>query len=159
MLAVALAAVVVLGIGHALGWAALVVRSGSMQPAVPVGGLVLARPVEANEVRVGDVVAVPRSIGGGQVLVLHRVVQVTDAGSGVRRARLKGDANPVPDADPAVLDRPVLRSVLVVPVAGYVVAAIRTALTPSRLVLVAVGALALVLIWRRPAPRRKDLQR
>jgi signal peptidase len=128
-----------------------------MEPAVPVGSLVLAHPVGPAEVRPADVVAVPRQIAGRPVLVLHRVVALSDE-NGVRRGRLKGDANPVPDADPVLLDRPVARSVLVVPVAGYVVAAVRTALTPSRLLLVVAGALALVLIWRRPRSAGRDIR-
>ena len=153
VLAVALVAVVALTAGHVLGWSALIVRSGSMEPAVPVGSLVLARPVGGDEVRLADVIAVPREIGSRQVLVLHRVVALTDR-DGRREARLRGDANPAPDPDPVVLDRPVARSVLVVPVAGYVIAAIRTTLTPSRLLVIVVGALALAAIWRRPGPRR-----
>jgi signal peptidase len=159
VLAFALTGVVVLGLGHALGWAALIVRSGSMQPTVPVGSLVLARPVGPAEVRPADVIAVPRQLGDRPVLVLHRVVALVAGEDGRRQARLKGDANPVPDADPVLLDRTVARSVLVVPVAGYVVAAIRTTLTPSRLLLVVAGALALVLIWRRPgSAARWDIQ-
>jgi signal peptidase len=149
VLAAALAGVIVLAAGHLLGWSALIVRSGSMAPSVPVGSLVLARPVGPREVRLGDVIAVPRQVGGGQVLVLHRVVAVAER-DGQRQARLKGDANPAPDVQPVELDRPVVRSVVVVPVAGYAVAAARVALAPSRAPLVLAGVLGLVLLWRRP---------
>jgi signal peptidase I len=152
VLAVTLAAVVVLVAGHVLGWTALIVRSGSMEPSVPVGSLVLARPVQPGDVRLGDVVAVPREIDGARVLVLHRVVDLRERG-GRLQAQLRGDANPVPDPEPDVLDRPVARGVAVVPVAGYAVAAMRVTLTPSRLLLVALGVLGLALIWRRPRHR------
>src|SRR6185437_7046296 len=54
----------------------------------------------------------------------HRVAVLTEQ-DGQRQAQLKGDANPVPDPEPVVLDRPLARSVVVVPVAGYFVAAAR----------------------------------
>jgi signal peptidase I len=143
------AGVIVLLAGHLLGWSALVVRSGSMEPAVPVGSLVVARPAAPGDLHLRDIVAVPRELRGRHVLVLHRVVVLTER-DGQRQAQLRGDANPVPDPEPVVLDRPVARSVVVVPLAGYAVAAARVALTPSRAVLVLAGALGLVLIWRRP---------
>ncbi len=152
VLVAALAGVLVLLAGHLLGWSALVVRSGSMEPDVPVGGLVVAQPAAPGDVHLGDVVAVPREMSGRHVLVLHRVVVLTER-DGQRQAQLKGDANPVPDPEPVVLDRPLARSVVVVPVAGYAVAAARVALAPSRVLLVLAGVLGLVLIWRRrPAP-------
>src|SRR5690348_7275661 len=135
VLAAAVAGVIVLLAGHVLGWSALVVRSGSMEPDVPVGSLVVARPAAPGDVHLGDVVAVPRELGGRRVLVLHRVVVLTEQ-DGQRQAQLKGDANPVPDPEPVVLDRPLARSVVVVPVAGYFVAAARVALAPSRVLLV-----------------------
>jgi signal peptidase len=151
VLATVLAGVIVLAAGHLLGWSALIVRSGSMEPSVPVGSLVLARPVQPADVQLRDVVAVPRQIGGRQVLVLHRVVALTEH-DGRRLARLRGDANPVPDPEPVVLAGPVARSVVVVPAAGYVVAAVRMALSPSRALVVLAGVLGLILIWRRPRP-------
>ena len=152
VLVAALAGVLVLLAGHLLGWSALVVRSGSMEPGVPVGSLVVARPAAPGDVHLGDVLAVPRQMNGRHVLVLHRVVVLTEQ-DGQRQALLKGDANPVRDPEPVVLDRPLARSVVVVPVAGYAVAAARMALAPSRVLLVLAGVLGLVLIWRRrPAP-------
>ena len=152
VLVATLAGVLVLLAGHLLGWSGLVVRSGSMEPDVPVGSLVVARPVAPGDVHLGDVVAVPRQRNGRHVLLLHRVVVLTER-DGQRQAQLKGDANPVPAPEPVVLDRPLARSVVVVPVAGYAVAAARVALAPSRVLLVLAGVLGLVLIWRRrPAP-------
>jgi hypothetical protein len=51
-----------------------------------------------------------------------------------------------------VLDLPVARSVVVVPVAGDAVAAAHAALGPSRAPLVLPGVLGLVLLWRRLRP-------
>ena len=60
------AAVILLVLGHVLGWSALVVRSGSMEPAVPVGSLVLTQRISPQDVRVGDAITVRRT--GGSTL-------------------------------------------------------------------------------------------
>jgi signal peptidase I len=143
---------------HVLGWSTLIVRSGSMEPAVPVGSLVVARPVSGQEVRVGDPLVVQRQGTGGPVLVLHRVVAVQER-NGQRFAQLKGDANRVPDTELAALDRPVARPVLVLPAVGYAVASLRGFVPSSRLLLVAAGVLGLCLIWSGALPFRRAQRR
>jgi signal peptidase len=139
---------------HALGWSALIVRSGSMEPAVPVGSLVIARPVSGQEVRVAEPIVVQRSGTSGPVAVLHRVVAVQER-NGQRFAQLKGDANPTPDPDLAALSQPVARPVLVVPGAGYAISAVRGLVPTSRLIMTGAGILGLCLIWGTGSPRRR----
>jgi signal peptidase I len=129
---------------RALGWSSLVVRSGSMGRAVPVGSLVVVRPVGADAVTVGEPVVVQRS----RIAVLHRVVGLVER-DGQRFAQLKGDANASVDPELDPLDAPLFAPVAVVPAAGYLVAAL-SALVGPLLVGVA-GLLALRLIWRSRA--------
>lgn len=147
-------AVVLLVIAHVLGWSVMVVRSGSMEPAVPVGSLVLAQRVSGEDVRVGDAIAVQRTGGGRPVTVLHRVIALSER-DGRRFAQLKGDANPTPDPDPAALTQPVPRLVLTVPGAGYALSDVRSAAQPSRVLLVGGGVLGLWLIWGTGRQRRR----
>jgi signal peptidase I len=79
----------------------LVVRSGSMEPTIHTGSMVLVRSIPARDIRVGDVVAVDRPDG---TRVTHRVVSVVHNG---RHAELvlKGDANPDNDPAPVVVTR------------------------------------------------------
>lgn len=72
----------------------LVVRSGSMEPTISTGGMVLTRQVPAADIEVGDVVAVERP---DRTRVTHRVVAVVHRGA-TAELTLKGDANP--DVDP-----------------------------------------------------------
>jgi signal peptidase I len=154
-LATTLAAGTLLVLAHALGWSAMIVRSGSMAPAVPVGSLVVARPVSGGDVRVGDAIAVRRNgTDGAGVTVLHRVVALQER-NGQRFAQLKGDANPVADPEPAALTEPVARPVAIIPRAGYAVSALQTSLPPSRMLLAAAGLLALWLIWGAGAERHR----
>lgn len=69
----------------------LAVRSGSMEPAIATGDLVLTRSVPATELAPGRIVTFADSSRGG-MLVTHRVVSVEDRGSR-RHVVTRGDAN------------------------------------------------------------------
>ena len=73
------------------GWETTVVRSGSMAPALSPGDVAVVRPVDAADLRAGQVLLVddPDAPGG---LLVHRLVAVTDAG-----LQVQGDANPTAD--------------------------------------------------------------
>lgn len=75
------------------------VLSGSMEPAYPAGTLVVVRPVEASEVRVGDVVTFQLR-SGEPAVATHRVVGVGWTADGERLLTTRGDDNPVVDAEP-----------------------------------------------------------
>ena len=62
---------------------------GSMEPSIPVGSLVIATPVDATTVTVGDVLTIRDDNG---TVVTHRVSRVVDA-AGQRSFEMKGDAN------------------------------------------------------------------
>jgi signal peptidase len=69
-----------------------VVMSGSMEPAIPVGSIVVVKKVNAEDVEVGDVIAFQTGESG----TMHRVVEkVVEDGSFYFRT--KGDANEDPD--------------------------------------------------------------
>ena len=72
----------------------LVVRSGSMEPTIATGSMVLVQRVAAGEIAVGDVVAVERP---DHTRVTHRVVDLERHGE-TAELTLKGDANE--DVDP-----------------------------------------------------------
>lgn len=120
---------------------AFVIRGGSMAPAIPLGSLVLATAVPAEELRPGDAVTIRAENG---VLVTHRVVDVVDH-QGAPHLRLRGDANPTPDPALVPPTAVVGRVEAVVPIAGYVVA-----MMSSPAGLVSLGSLLaalLLAIW------------
>lgn len=90
----------------------LVFTSGSMGPGIPTGSLGLAVPTPVEDIAVGDVVSVVTS---DEVRVTHRVAEMTEAG-----LILKGDANPVADLQPYMVDS-VDKLLASVPFLGYVV--------------------------------------
>ncbi|MGH7776513.1 MAG: signal peptidase I [Candidatus Dormibacterales bacterium] len=80
---------------HVLGFMDLTVVSPSMTPAIPEGSLVLVRPVQANQVHVGDVISFHPPTEPA-IIVTHRVVG-RELDSHPALFITKGDANPAPD--------------------------------------------------------------
>ncbi|MGH3435639.1 MAG: signal peptidase I [Sciscionella sp.] len=99
-LVLALTLVPAVGGGHTL-----TVLSGSMVPALPVGSVVVDRPIPAASLQVGDVVtyATTDEVSGAPILITHRIVAI-HAGATATVFTTKGDANNVAD------DRPVAAS-------------------------------------------------
>ncbi|MET0930695.1 MAG: signal peptidase I [Aeromicrobium sp.] len=94
----------------------LVFRSGSMAPSIDTGSLAVARTVDADDVRIGDVVSVLDAQG---VRITHRIETVT-VRDGTATLVLKGDANAAVDDEPYVVTT-ADRVLFDIPRAGYVV--------------------------------------
>ncbi|WP_207082073.1 signal peptidase I [Nocardioides sp. S5] len=98
-----------------LGWGSYVVRSGSMEPSIRVGDVVVAKPwADDHRVRVGRVFVYDDPATTRPHLMVHRVVELRDDGD----YTTAGDANELTDVTP--LPRSDIRAtaVLLVPHAG-----------------------------------------
>lgn len=141
----------------------LAVTSGSMEPAMPPHSLILVKKVDADDVRVGDIITFDPPGSTGRVT--HRVVARERSGSRWY-FRTKGDANPAPDDWRRGLDRPeryrrdvtygdgpAARHVATIPYLGWISVLGAVPRLRSALVLIPfalVGVLLLRAIWRRP---------
>jgi signal peptidase len=76
------------------GWRVDAVLSGSMEPQLKVGSLVVTRPVEPEEIEVGDIITF-RPTTVGENLISHRVVGI--AGNSPLQFETMGDASDKPD--------------------------------------------------------------
>jgi signal peptidase I len=112
-----LAAVVVPRLAGATPFAVL---SGSMQPGMPPGTLVIVRDVDPASIAVGDVITfMPRA--NDPSVVTHRVVGVGVDMAGEPTFTTKGDANPVADVA-QVRDRQIVgKRWYAVPYLGWIV--------------------------------------
>lgn len=77
------------------------VLTGSMEPGMPPGTLVVVKPVDADDIGIGDVVTYQLE-SGKTTIVTHRVVGVAFDKDGDRIFQTQGDANSTPDADPVM---------------------------------------------------------
>jgi signal peptidase len=75
------------------------VLTGSMRPGIPPGSLVVTRPVEAADLRVGDAITYQLRSGEPEV-VTHRITAVSTTLGGETLFTTQGDANPAPDDKP-----------------------------------------------------------
>jgi signal peptidase I len=96
-----LLAVLILVVPAVTGAERFTIAGGSMEPSIPLGSLVIVRPVAAEEIRVGDVITF-QLVSGEPAVATHRVVAVGVAGDGSRTFTTRGDANAAPDADPVI---------------------------------------------------------
>ena len=76
-----------------LGWHSYVIVTGSMEPGISAGDVVLASPDPVIEQTIGRVITFDNPSREGHILT-HRVVSIDDDGSLVTQ----GDANPTPDS-------------------------------------------------------------
>lgn len=127
------------------GYRLCFIKSGSMEPAVPVGSAVLVRALAAEEVRRGDII----TFRSGGSLVTHRVDHL-DGDDQSLLFYTKGDANAVVDRQPVTAAQVVGRVTLVLPYLGYALAYIRT--REGLTVLLALAAMIILIgIWRTSA--------
>jgi signal peptidase I len=153
LVAVVGAALAVAGVPAVAGARALTVLSGSMEPALPVGSVVVVRPRPAAEIAVGDVITYtdrePET--GAARTVTHRVVGVEPGPV----FRTMGDANDAPD--PGLVAAADVQGVqwYVVPFVGFV----RDLLFSTAGLFLAIGAGLLLLAAHLLVPQASRRRR
>ena len=148
--ALGLASVLVWGATQ-LGWIKpLVVVSGSMEPHVMTGDLLVNVPRPTSDVQVGDVTSIHSDVTGD--LVTHRVVSVEPADDGRWAIRMKGDANATEDGGVYLVGDTVWQPALQVSGGGYVLVTLTRPAVAVPLGVALVALLGLSLL-PRPTPR------
>jgi signal peptidase I len=138
----------------ALGARSMVVRSGSMTPAIRTGDVVVVRPIAPTEASVGDVVTFKDPDRSGRLLV-HRVRAISRQ-EGQVAITTQGDANTTQEHWRVPVDGTIGTVVYRVPLLGFAVSWIGS--PAGRIGLIIVPALLLAMsmlvgIWRPTAPR------
>jgi signal peptidase len=130
------------------------VLSGSMEPALRVGGVVITRLIKVGEVKKGDIV----SYKIDEQRITHRVIAVEKAGGKVQ-FQTKGDANEEPDPY-AVIPKgeKVPKVVLYIPYFGFLAGFLKQ--KTNFFLLVGIPAVCLVAlylwdIWREMRKTRR----
>ena len=136
-----------------LGYQSYVIYSGSMEPTVKVGSLLLTRPADVEDLRVGDVITY-RSPGNHTTLT-HRVVSIRQE-DGERVFTTKGDASLEPDPREVILRGQVSKMTFDIPYLGYVVDFAKSTQGVVLLLLVPAAGLLLMQglkLWKARASR------
>ncbi|MCI2047594.1 MAG: signal peptidase I [Faecalibacterium sp.] len=98
---------------RAVGMRLYAVRTGSMEPAIPTGSLVVLKPTGGTALAVGDVITFRKADGS---VVTHRIVSIDEAGN----IATQGDANNTPDLTTTMANAVIGKVAFHVPAVGAV---------------------------------------
>jgi signal peptidase len=127
------------------------VYTGSMEPAIPVGGLVVVKPVNPETLREGDIICFRLS---ESTSVTHRIVNVTDEGF-----TTKGDANEDPDQGIVEKENVIGKVIFTVPFIGYLGYFVRTPIGFILLIVIPASLIIIVEIRNIAKELRKQKQK
>lgn len=151
----AAAVALAIAVSVAFGDRPFTVMSGSMEPAVRVGDVVITRPIAPLAAHPGDVVTFRDPLDPKR-LITHRLRSIEVRGASVH-AVTKGDANNTVERWSVPTSARIGRVVLRLPRVGYALAVARGPLGKLLLIVIPallLGVFELVRIWR---PQRKEV--
>ncbi|MFC4223945.1 signal peptidase I [Lysinibacter cavernae] len=155
-IAVGLVALAALVVPRIIGAVPLAVLTGSMNPAIHPGDLIVTQPTDIDNIRVGDVITFqPNS--ADPMLITHRVVEKSVVG-GEAQLVTRGDANGAND-EPIVADQVKGKVLYSLPYVGYATQAVPNdlrawAVPAVGVVLIGYAAVTLTLSFRRTRQER-----
>jgi signal peptidase I len=143
---------------HFMGYQAMPVLSGSMEPTMKTGGLAFVKPIDASTVRKGDVVTFQQPDAPKGTYITHRIVKVemTDQG---KIYTTRGDANRYPDPWNLKAVGTVGKLHFDLPYAGYALVELGRRSVRQTIFFGLCGAfllLALISIWKRPSAESSE---
>ena len=98
------------------------VGSGSMEPKMYAGDVVVIAKVPADNIKTGDIIQFRVPEG---VTIMHRVIEVQETEEGSKTFITKGDANDQPDSEPVSPENVVGKAVLTIPKIGWASIAVK----------------------------------
>jgi len=134
------------------------VASGSMEPTMPVGSLVLVRKTDPKNLRTGDIIVFSGARSDGEN-VTHRVMENDQE---QQRLTTKGDANEAQDPNPVSYDQVVGRVIWHIPKAGTAVMYMQSWYGKAVIVAVLIVGFALIEVGlrvRTPKELEKEQKR
>ena len=133
-----------------IGYQIRMVTSGSMEPTIHLGSVVLVHPQERYGV--GDIITFERS---GEEATTHRIVS-DEIASGVMQYTVRGDANDANDSRPVKAGEVLGRVWLTVPYLGYILNFLREPIGIAVVLLLPITLYALSTV-RKPKPSDLDI--
>lgn len=125
ILVVAISLVGFMFFGPRFGWSVHPVLSGSMEPALKTGGVIVTKLVPLEEIKVGDIICFQLD---HQIIVAHRVIRIFER-EGKPWFQTKGDANEEPDLNlVSSKGGEIAKVVFYLPYLGYLVSFVKSKL-------------------------------
>jgi signal peptidase len=92
------------------------VGSGSMEPKMYAGDVVIVAKVPADTIETGDIIQFRVPEG---VTIMHRVIEIQETEGGSKVYITKGDNNEEPDSEPVLPDNVVGKAIMTIPKIGW----------------------------------------
>ena len=129
----------------------LVVQTGSMQPKIKIGSLIITSP--AKDYQVGDIVTykIPSQLKK-KVVITHRVIKVNGSGDN-QTFVTQGDANNTPDTQPVLKSNILGKMRLKIPFIGLLISYAQTQL--GLIVIIVIPAT--IIIYREGQKIRREI--
>ena len=137
------------------GYKVLIVQSGSMEPAIKTGSLIIIK--SADDYQVNDIITFNQFPDRNDASTTHRIISI-DKDNDQLKYQTKGDANNSPDAAPINKNQIWGKTIAALPYLGYGVAAARTKLGFMIIILVPAGMIIfdeIKKIWRELQKKRQ----
>jgi len=126
------------------------VYTGSMEPAIPVGSVVLIKPVDPETLKIGDIICFTLT---EPTSITHRIINITDEGF-----ITKGDANEDPDQWTVRKENVIGKAILTIPFIGYLGYFVRTPIGFILLILLPASVIIIMEIRNIVKELRKQKQ-
>jgi signal peptidase I len=127
------------------GWRFDVVPTKSMAPAFNPGGMVVTRPVEPKDIRVGDAILFREPYIEEEARICHRVIDIKEI-DGQLFFQTKGDANEYPDPDLVTPQNLIGKTIFYLPRVGNIAYLSRLHATPITLMGKQISVALLVIL-------------
>ena len=101
------------------GFQILKVVSGSMEPAIHTGSVIVMREIDPTQLKIGDIVTF-RSVDYDSQLITHRISKIENTAMNGLIFTTRGDANDVDDITPLPASQVKGTEVFTIPLLGYV---------------------------------------
>jgi signal peptidase len=126
------------------------VYTGSMEPAIPVGSVVVIKPVDPETLKIGDIICFTLT---EPTSITHRIINITDEGF-----ITKGDANEDPDQWIVKKENVIGKAILTVPFIGYLGYFVRTPIGFILLIVIPASVIIIMEIRNIVKELRKQKQ-
>jgi len=126
------------------------VYTGSMEPAIPVGSVVVIKPVDPETLKIGDIICFTLT---EPTSITHRIKNITDEGF-----ITKGDANEDPDQWIVKKENVIGKAILTVPFIGYLGYFVRTPIGFILLIVIPASVIIIMEIRNIVKELRKQKQ-
>ena len=136
-----------------LGIKTYVIISGSMEPNINIGDIVIAKSIKNKEesIKVGDIISYRK----GQNVITHRITNIEKDENGILRIATKGDNNNTEDSERILINNIEGKVITIIPKIGYI-----TLILKDKVLIILIFKIAYVYISKtEKVKKRKEARK